>query len=123
MRWIYSHALRYPHLPLFVIVTAILNNWAFSFNQVMLGRVADVLLTPDWQQRELLVIALAMLGLAVVQSSMGLLRNFSVEILAQRNERDAREELYVSLLGKSQDLSRTQRIGDIMARRTMMSVL
>ncbi|MDY0091637.1 MAG: ABC transporter ATP-binding protein [Candidatus Vecturithrix sp.] len=118
VRWIYSHALRYPHLPLFVIVTAILNNWAFSFNQVMLGRVADVLLTPDWQQRELLVIALAMLGLAVVQSSMGLLRNFSVEILAQRIERDAREELYVSLLGKSQTFHGRQRIGDIMARAT-----
>ncbi len=118
MCWICSHALRYPRLPLFVIVTAILNNWAFSFNQVMLGRVADVLLTPDWQQRDLLMIALVMLGLAVVQSSMGLLRNFSVEILAQRIERDAREELYVSLLGKSQTFHGRQRIGDIMARAT-----
>ena len=49
---------------------------------------------------------------------MGLLRNFSIEFLAQRIERDARDELYVSLLGKSQTFHGRQRIGDIMARAT-----
>jgi ATP-binding cassette subfamily B protein len=48
----------------------------------------------------------------------GLARNFSLEFLAQRIERDAREELYVSLLGKSQTFHGKQRIGDIMARAT-----
>jgi len=37
---------------------------------------------------------------------------------AQRVERDARDELYVSLLGKSQTFHGRQRIGDIMARAT-----
>ena len=40
------------------------------------------------------------------------------EFLAQRVERDARDELYVSLLGKSQTFHGRQRIGDIMARAT-----
>ena len=39
-------------------------------------------------------------------------------MLAQRFERDAREELYVSLLGKSQTFHNRQRVGDIMARAT-----
>jgi ATP-binding cassette subfamily B protein len=41
-----------------------------------------------------------------------------VETLGQRLERDAREELYISLLGKSQTFHNRQRVGDIMARAT-----
>ncbi|HEX6306193.1 MAG TPA: ABC transporter ATP-binding protein, partial [Anaerolineales bacterium] len=40
------------------------------------------------------------------------------ETLGQRMERDAREELYISLLGKSQTFHNRQRVGDIMARAT-----
>lgn len=38
--------------------------------------------------------------------------------MAQRVERDGRDELYASLLGKSQTFHNRQRIGDIMARAT-----
>jgi ATP-binding cassette subfamily B protein len=41
-----------------------------------------------------------------------------VETLGQRLERDAREELTLSLLGKSQTFHNRQRVGDIMARAT-----
>jgi len=41
-----------------------------------------------------------------------------VETLANRLERDTREELYASLLGKSQTFHDQQRVGDIMARAT-----
>ena len=46
------------------------------------------------------------------------MRNYSVEFVAARIERDARDELYASLLGKSQTFHGRQRIGDIMARAT-----
>jgi ATP-binding cassette subfamily B protein len=39
-------------------------------------------------------------------------------MLGQRLERDAREELVISLLGKSQTFHNRQRVGDIMARAT-----
>lgn len=39
-------------------------------------------------------------------------------MLAQRLERDAREELYISLLGKSQTFHNRQEVGDVMARAT-----
>src|SRR5690606_40483512 len=42
----------------------------------------------------------------------------SVETLGQRLERDARQELYVSLLGKSQTFHNRHKVGDIMARAT-----
>src|SRR6185436_6042571 len=44
--------------------------------------------------------------------------SWSVETLGQRMERDARDELYVSLLGKSQTFHNRQRVGDLMARAT-----
>ena len=55
---------------------------------------------------------------ALAQGVTGLARNLSTEFLAQRTERDSREELYASLLGKSQTFHGRQRIGDIMARCT-----
>jgi ATP-binding cassette subfamily B protein len=110
--------LRYPFLPLIVILAAILNNGSFSYIRVLIGRGADLILTPNWQSSELLGIALVILGLVVCQSITSIIRNFSIEFLAQRIERDARDELYVSLLGKSQTFHSRQRIGDIMARAT-----
>jgi ATP-binding cassette subfamily B protein len=55
---------------------------------------------------------------AVVQGIAGIGRNVSFEFLAQRIERDARAELYASLLGKSQTFHSRARVGDIMARAT-----
>lgn len=118
VQWIISHLNRYPIFPLIVILAAILNGWTFSYARVLVGQAADLIITPGWQPSELLVIALGVMGLAVGQSLTGLIRNFAVEFLAQRIERDARDELYVSLLGKSQTFHGRQRIGDIMARAT-----
>ena len=46
------------------------------------------------------------------------MRNFSAEMFAQRIERDVRDELYASLLGKSMSFHDTQPVGEIMARVT-----
>src|SRR5690606_11176600 len=43
---------------------------------------------------------------------------FALETLAQQFERNAREELSLSLLGKSQAFHNRQQVGDIMARAT-----
>ena len=102
VRWITSHVIRYPLFPLANILLAILNNWAYSYRQILIGRGSDLILTPGWATSELLVLALAVMGSAVAQGLTGLLRNISVEFLAQHVEQDARDELYVSLLGKSQ---------------------
>jgi ATP-binding cassette subfamily B protein len=118
VRWITSHVIRYPLFPLANILLAILNNWAYSYRQILIGRGSDLILTPGWATSELLMLALAVIGSAMAQGLTGLLRNISVEFLAQHVEQDARDELYVSLLGKSQTFHGQQRIGDIMARAT-----
>jgi len=118
VRWIVSHVLRYPLFPLGAILAAILNNWAYSYRQVLIGQAFDLISSAGWQTRALLMVALTLVGWAVVQGVTGLARNFAVEFIAQRIERDARDELYASLLGKSQTFHGRQRIGDIMARAT-----
>jgi ATP-binding cassette subfamily B protein len=118
LRWIVSHVLRYPHLPLLAVVATLLNNAFYSYIQVFVGRGFDLITTPGWLTADLLRLTLAVVGSGVGQGLTGLGRNFSWEFLAQFIERDARQELYTSLLGKSQTFHGRQRIGDIMARAT-----
>jgi ATP-binding cassette subfamily B protein len=118
VRWILSHAARYPIFPLAVILAAVGNNYAYSYIQVFIGRAFDLITTPGWARAALIGAALSVMAAAFSQGLTGLIRNYASEFLAQRIERDARYELYVSLLGKSQTFHGRQRIGDIMARAT-----
>ena len=117
-RWILSHLWRYAAFPLAALGAAIINNLCYSTIQIFIGRAFDLITTPGWAPAALLRLALTVIGVAAGQGLSGLLRNYSVEFVAQRIERDARDELYVSLLGKSQTFHGRQRIGDIMARAT-----
>jgi ATP-binding cassette subfamily B protein len=118
VRWILSHLARYPHFPILALLAATLNNFFYSLIQINIGRAFDLISTPGWSRAALASLALLAVGLALGQGIMGLLRNYSVEFVASRIERDARDELYASLLGKSQTFHNRQRIGDIMARAT-----
>jgi ATP-binding cassette subfamily B protein len=118
VRWILSHLARYPLLPLAVLVAAVINNYAASLIQIFIGRVFDLITTPAWENSVLLALAGSVFAAAAGQGLLGLGRNYANEFIAQRIERDARDELYVSLLGKSQTFHGRQRIGDIMARAT-----
>jgi ATP-binding cassette subfamily B protein len=53
-----------------------------------------------------------------VRSALQLVRNFAAELIAQRVERDIRDELYISVLGKSMTFHSLQPVGDTMARAT-----
>jgi ATP-binding cassette subfamily B protein len=117
-RWILSHLARYPVFPLVALVAAVLNNFFYSSIQIYIGRAFDLITTPGWTNAALLGLALTVAAIAIGQGVTGLARNYSVEFVAQRIERDARDELYVSLLGKSQTFHNRQRTGDIMARTT-----
>lgn len=54
----------------------------------------------------------------VIRGALQLGRNFGAELLAQRLERSVRDELYLSLLGKSMTFHNLQPVGDTMARTT-----
>jgi len=47
VRWILSHALRYPGLPVLLFLAAAGNNAAFSYVQVFVGRSFDLITHRD----------------------------------------------------------------------------
>lgn len=118
IRWIFSHMLRFIHLPLALVALSVVNNLAYSNIQIFIGRGFDTITSPGWENSALLGVALGILVAAAVQGLTALARNYSMEFLAQKIERDSRDELYASLLGKSMSFHGRQRIGDIMARAT-----
>ncbi len=68
--------------------------------------------------RILIPLALIMGASQIVRGVLQFGRNFGAELMAQRIERDIRDELYVSLLGKSMTFHNLQPVGDTMARAT-----
>ncbi|NLX11294.1 MAG: ABC transporter ATP-binding protein [Chloroflexi bacterium] len=116
-RWIVSHVLRYKWLLIGSLVFSIIDFMAYSQSPVLIGRAAEEIMTPTGGDM-LLRISLSVLGVLILSSFAFLGGSLLIETIAQRLERDARQELYVSLLGKSQTFHDRQRVGDIMARAT-----
>jgi ATP-binding cassette subfamily B protein len=90
----------------------------FSSVPRLIGLAFNEVLSPNADAGRLLQIALLILGLNFVRGILDIVNAFSIETLGQRLERDSRDELYVSLLGKSQTFHNRQRVGDLMARAT-----
>lgn len=116
LRWVVSHLVRYWPLALVFFAASTLTSVLFSAVPRLTGLAFDVVLQPEPDVRALLVLALAILAVVLLRGLLDLTASFSVETLGQRLERDARDELYQSLLGKSQTFHERQRVGDVMAR-------
>jgi ATP-binding cassette subfamily B protein len=78
----------------------------------LFGEFKDQVLTRDRLTDQSILILI----IGLVSASLVFLRNTVVEITGQRMERDTRDELYSSLLGKSLTFHDKQKIGDIMSR-------
>ncbi len=118
LRWILSHLARYPGLVVSFAICAALTNLLFSALPRLTGVAFDEVTSPQPDPWRLTMIALVALGVVLVRGVIDLTNSWSIETLGQRLERDARDELYISLLGKSQTFHNRQRVGDIMARAT-----
>ncbi len=117
LRWIISHIWRYKRLFLSTPFFYIFSHLMYAGAPLLIGRAANILI--DGGTREALLWAsLGILAMLVADGISNLSGALCMENLAQKVERDAREELYTSLLGKSQVFHDRQRVGDIMARAT-----
>ena len=85
---------------------------------VLTGDAFNAMLKPVPDTSVLLPLALTMGISQVIRGALQLGRNFGAELLAQRMERQVRDELYLSLLGKSMTFHNLQPVGDTMARTT-----
>jgi ATP-binding cassette, subfamily B, bacterial len=116
-RWVLSHLGRHPALlagfAFGLVGASLLNSTVARLTGVAFDEVVGGL-----DVARLTSLALIVLAAVLVRGVLDLGASFAVETLAQRIERDAREELYLSLLGKSQTFHERQRVGDVMARAT-----
>ena len=118
VRWIGSHAVRYPLLPLGTMLLGILSTILGSQAPLTLGRAFDHVLSPERNVRTLLALSLAVVGFKLSEAALDALDRVFGEYLSRRVQRNARDELFTSLLGKSLSFHSRQRIGDLMTRAT-----
>jgi len=118
LRWILSHVLRYKRFIAGFLLASITANVFASLTRVYIGRAFDEVTDADADRSRdrLVAIVLVLVAFVLINGVFDLSARFSAEILGKRLERDARDELYLSLLGKSQTFHNRQRVGDLMAR-------
>ena len=117
LRWLSSHIMRYPILFVTFLLTTIGMAASQSMSAVMVGRAVDTVIRGAGAAA-LTVAALLVVSAYVAYGLFDIVNSMAIRVLAQRVERDARDELYLSLLSKSQTFHGRQRIGDLMARVT-----
>jgi ATP-binding cassette, subfamily B, bacterial len=118
VRWILSYAWHYWWLVLIMFIGAIGNAALAAYVPVLTGDAFNAMLKVPPETTILLPLALLMGGSQVIRGVLQLGRNFGAELLSQHIERDIRDELYGSLLGKSMTFHSLQPVGDTMARAT-----
>ena len=118
VRWVFSHAIRQWPLLLMALFGAVGNAALAAVLPILMGEAFNLVLSgsPDLTRLSQIAITLAISQLirGIIQFS----RNFGFEWIAQRVERDVRDELYINLLGKSMTFHNLQSVGDTMSRAT-----
>jgi len=116
IRWIISHLLRNKPFIVSFMLASIITNTLYASVPIFTGIAFNTVLQGTSGASQLFRIALIILGVVLVGGVVDLTARLSTEILGKRLATDARDELYVNLLGKSQTFHNRQRVGDIMAR-------
>lgn len=101
-----------------LIVGAIGNAVLAVVVPVLTGDAFNAMLKPTPDTSVLLPLAITIGISQIIRGVLQFGRNFGAELMAQKMERDIRDELYLSLLGKSMTFHNLQPVGDTMARST-----
>ena len=118
VKWIVSHVRPYLWIVVMLVVGAIGNAALAAYVPVLTGDAFNAMTKAKPDTSVLLPLALTIGISQIIRGVLQLGRNFGAELLAQRMERDIRDELYLSLLGKSMTFHSLQPVGDTMARAT-----
>jgi ATP-binding cassette subfamily B protein len=116
VHWIISHLLRYKRLIAAYMFAALMTNIFYATIPILTGIAFNIVLQGGPARNKLLGLALTLLAVILLTGCVDLSARFFPELIGKRVTRDARAELYLSLLGKSQTFHNRQRVGDIMAR-------
>lgn len=116
LRWIWSHVRRNTWWIVGLFIGALSNALLAAQVPLFMGIAFNAVRNGD--KNTLWWMAIGIIVGQLVRGVLQLLRNFSSEVMGQRLERDVRDELYTSLLGKSMAFHDSKPTGEIMARAT-----
>lgn len=116
--WVRSHALRHKWALATFFSGAFVNAALAAAVPTLVGVAFNLIAAPQPDFQALFWAAVGISASQAVRAVWQLGRNFSAELIGQRLERDARAELYASLLGKSMTFHMLRPVGEIMARAT-----
>lgn len=117
-RWIFAHLFHSTnkYIIFIVLFTTVFSSILTSSSRVTIGNAVSAFLGGIYSDFMYYIILILILTLS---APLIRLLNFMLrEILAQRMERDTREEFFSNLLGKSLSFHDRQQIGELMARST-----
>lgn len=113
-----SHALHHKLLIVTMFIGAFGNAALAAVIPIFTGIAFNAVLLAPPNLQTVGYAALTIIISQGVRAVLQLGRNFSSSVIGERLERDIREELYISLLGKSMTFHDLQPVGDTMARAT-----
>lgn len=116
VRWVFSHAIRKWPLWIMILGGAFGNAALAAVAPLLIGQAFNAVLASPPETQVLPRIAILIAVSQIVRGLTQFARNFGSELLAQGIEREVRDELYISLLGKSMTFHNLQPVGDTMAR-------
>jgi ATP-binding cassette subfamily B protein len=118
VKWILSHSRPYIWIMVMLVLGAIGNAALAAYVPVLTGDAFNAMIKLPPDISVLLPLAITIGISQIIRGVLQLGRNFGAELMAQYMERDIRDELYLSLLGKSMTFHNLQPVGDTMARAT-----
>ncbi len=118
VRWIASHVRRSWWIGLIALAGAFGNAALAAAIPIYTGMAFNAVQGAPPNLRALLWASFLVVGSQVVRGLVQFGRNSGSEVLGQRLERDARQELYASLLGKDMRFHDSYPTGEMMARAT-----
>ena len=118
-RFIMSHVLRHPLLGIMLVFGAGTNGALAAVVPHFVGEAFNTMNESNNTDLAYVgVMAIAIIASQGIRGVVQLMRNASAATFAQRIERDVRDELYASLLGKSMSFHDSTPVGETMARVT-----
>lgn len=119
LRWVISHLAHLKGWVLIFLVTAFLTEFLNAMIPGYTGQAFDAVIDNKADRlSSLQQIAIILTVIVIVRGVVDFIARVGIEVLANSLQRNTREEMFISLLGKSQTFHNRQKVGDIMARAT-----
>lgn len=119
LKWVISHLVHLKWWVVLFVVTAFLTEFFNAMIPGYTGQAFDAVIENHGDRLNTLErIALTLLVIVILRGIVDFIARVAIEVLANRLQRNTREEMFISLLGKSQTFHNRQKVGDIMARAT-----